>query len=194
MEATRTCHQPSAEEWESVAAPVQSEEAVPEMGSSSKGKLSSQNKVMSKTRAEAYISGGGRSVYERFSGDSLVGPLPYDVVFGLDWLTEQKLKGGSRMNVPQKDPCSEQAYDLLAKQLAGMAWAQTAALLCPTPKGYECQTREEKKVPVVALLEQAIANVRALSDALQGPYIMLHLPETGMTVVLRFSDESEREL
>ncbi|CDJ67621.1 hypothetical protein, conserved [Eimeria necatrix] len=29
--------------------------------------------------------------HARFSGDSLVGPVPYDVVLGLDWLTEHKV-------------------------------------------------------------------------------------------------------
>ena len=87
---------------------------------------------------------------ERFLGDFLVGPVPYDVVLGLDWLTEHKVawyshsdklrtyvngkwcelpavrtvaekpKGRGTTEVRTKTP-EEQAYDIFDKQVAGMS-------------------------------------------------------------------------
>ncbi|CDJ49899.1 OSJNBa0079C19.6 protein, related [Eimeria brunetti] len=95
---------------------------------------------------------------ECFTGDYLVGPVPYDIVLGLDWLIKQKVtryfqSDTLRMYLdgrwcelplvrthmdkrtedghqvaPKRTPV-EQPYDLLARQVAQMTEAQAAALL-----------------------------------------------------------------
>ncbi|CDJ50396.1 hypothetical protein EBH_0033280 [Eimeria brunetti] len=97
---------------------------------------------------------------ERFLGDFLVGPVPYDIVLGLDLLTEHKVawifqsdklrtyvngkwcelpvvrtaaehaKGSRNTAMRAKSP-AEQAYGLLAKKVAGMTSQGDAALLRP---------------------------------------------------------------
>ncbi|CDJ63238.1 hypothetical protein ENH_00037350 [Eimeria necatrix] len=88
--------------------------------------------------------------HTRFSVDDLVGPVPYDLVLGLDWLTEHKVAwyfqsdklrtyvNGQWCELPvvrtdestlQSDSPTvvhpltpaEQAYEILAKQVAGVA-------------------------------------------------------------------------
>ena len=103
--------------------------------------------------------------HARFFGNLLVGTVPYELVLGLDWLTEHKvawyfqsdklrtyvngqwcelpvvrtgeakLQGNSPTVVHPRTP-AEQAYEILAKQVAGMSAEQAAILLRPPPRRY----------------------------------------------------------
>ncbi|CDJ48360.1 OSJNBa0079C19.6 protein, related [Eimeria brunetti] len=99
----------------------------------------------------------------RLAGDFLVGPVPYDLVVGLDWLTNHRVawyfqpdklrtyvngqwcdlpvvrandvkqRKGSTQGMRQRTP-AEQAYDILAKQVADMTREEATALLLPPSK------------------------------------------------------------
>ncbi|CDJ68060.1 hypothetical protein ENH_00047390, partial [Eimeria necatrix] len=102
--------------------------------------------------------------HTRFSGDFLVGSVPYGLVLGLDWLTEHKVAwyfqsdklrtyvNGQWSELPvvrtgettlQRDSPTvvhprtpaEQAYEILAKQVAGMSAGGAAIFLRPPPRG-----------------------------------------------------------
>ena len=111
---------------------------------------------------------------ECFTGDYLVGPVPCDIVLGFDWLTRHKvawyfqsdklrthLDGrwcelplvrthmdkpteDDRQTAPKRTP-AEEAYDLLARQVAQMTEAEAAALLRSPPKRTKQRTKNWKE-------------------------------------------------
>ncbi|CDI81421.1 hypothetical protein EAH_00021620 [Eimeria acervulina] len=122
---------------------------------------------------------------ECFTGDYLVGPVPYDIVLGFDWLTKHKAawnfqsdKLGTYLDgrwcelplvrahmdrrteeghqtAPKQTP-AEEAYDLLAGQVSEMTEAEAAALLYPDASGYA----------IGGVLEQAGLPIGFLSRAM----------------------------
>ena len=138
-------------------------------------------------------------------GDFLVGPVPYDLVVGLDWLTEHKAawsflsdelralvegqwikltlvrlsKGRSeRVSDPLVSPKSpaERAYDLLARQIAEMPQEEAMALLRPQPMKHKSHTLKGLKVDIKALLQQARENTAQIQHPMQGLSLILALP------------------
>ncbi|CDJ63606.1 hypothetical protein ENH_00045770 [Eimeria necatrix] len=69
----------------------------------------------------------------RLAGDFLVGPVPYDLVRTL----------------------AEQAYDILAKQVADMTREEATALLRPPSKRYKPPSKGKRKAVVAAPIQQA---------------------------------------
>ncbi|CDJ49143.1 hypothetical protein EBH_0024360 [Eimeria brunetti] len=136
------------------------------------------------------------------------GPVPYDVVLGLDLLTEhnfaryfqtdklktyangrwcelpvgrtaaEHLKGGRAPIVRPKTP-AEQAYELLANQVAGISPEDAATFLRPRPKRYKSLTKAGRKVKIAFLVQQAVNNSKTLMEPVQGLYLILALPEVG---------------
>ncbi|CDJ50398.1 hypothetical protein EBH_0033300 [Eimeria brunetti] len=113
----------------------------------------------------------------RLAGDFSVGPVPYDLVVGLDWLTNHRLawyfqsdklrtyvngqwcdlpvvrandvkqRKGSTQGMRQRTP-AEQAYDILAKQLADMTREEATAFLRPPSKRYKLPSKRKRKAVV----------------------------------------------
>ncbi|CDJ65775.1 hypothetical protein ENH_00013030 [Eimeria necatrix] len=156
--------------------------------------------------------------HARFSGDFLVGTVSYDLVLGLDWLTEHKvashfqsdrlrtyvngqwcelpfvrtgeenLQGEYPTVVHPRTP-TEQAYEILAKQVAGMLAEETAIFLRPPPKRYKSHAKTKAKARITSLVHQAAADTKSRRAPLQGLHLILALPGAGSAVPVRFSDE-----
>ena len=80
---------------------------------------------------------------------------------------------------PKRTP-AEEAYDLLARQMAEMTEAEAAALLRSPPKRTNQRTKPGKKVPIKALIEQARTNTTGLRTPLHGMNMVLALSSTLM--------------
>ncbi|CDJ62243.1 hypothetical protein ENH_00009170 [Eimeria necatrix] len=135
--------------------------------------------------------------HTRFSEDVLVGPVPYDLVLGLDWLTEHKVAwyfqsdklrtyvNGQWCELPvvrtgettlQRDTATvvhprtpaEQAYEILAKQVAGMSAEEAAAYLRPPPRRYKSHAKTKAKARITSLVRQAADDTNDISTPLQG--------------------------
>ncbi|CDJ47364.1 OSJNBa0079C19.6 protein, related, partial [Eimeria brunetti] len=149
----------------------------------------------------------------RLSGDFLVGPVPSDLVVGLDWLTQHRVawyfqsdklrtyvngqwcdlpvvrakdvnqQNGGTQGVRQRTP-AEQAYDALARQIAGMTREEATALLRPPPKRYKTPTKGRRKAVVAALVQQATESAAWVRHPFQGLYAMLALPAVETNVAL----------
>ncbi|CDJ62567.1 Reverse transcriptase, related [Eimeria necatrix] len=154
----------------------------------------------------------------RLAGDFLVGPVPYDLVVGLDWLTEHRVawyfqsdklrtyvngqwcdlpvvratdatqRNGSTLGTRQRTP-AEQAYDILAKQVADMTREEATALLRPPSKRFKPPSRGKRKAVVAALLQQASESAACIRQPLQGLYVILALPAMESDVALRLVEE-----
>ncbi|CDJ49652.1 OSJNBa0079C19.6 protein, related [Eimeria brunetti] len=153
----------------------------------------------------------------RLAGDFLVGPVPYDLVVGLDWLTNHRVawyfqsdklrtyvngqwcdlpvvrandvtqRNGSTQGTRQRTP-AEQAYDILAKQVADMTREEATALLRP-PSKYKPPSKGKRKAVVAALIQQATESTACISHPLQGLYVILALPAMESNVALRLVEE-----
>ena len=156
--------------------------------------------------------------HARFSGDFLVGPVPYDLVLGLDWLTEHKvawyfqsdklrtyvngqwcelpvvrtgeatLRGDSSIAAHPKTP-AEQAYEILAKQVAGMSAEEAAIFLRPPPRRYKPHAKKKAKARITSLVRQAAEDTKDLKAPMHGLHLILALPEAGPAMPLRLADE-----
>ncbi|CDJ68079.1 OSJNBa0042D13.18 protein, related, partial [Eimeria necatrix] len=154
----------------------------------------------------------------RLAGDFLVGPVPYDLVVGLDWLTEHRVawyfqsdklrtyvdgqwcdlpvvratdatqRDGRTLGTRQRTP-AEQAYDILAKQVADMTREEATALLSPPSKRYKPPPRGKRKAVVAALLQQASESAACIHHPLQGLSVMLTLPAMESDVAVRLMEE-----
>ncbi|CDJ48236.1 Reverse transcriptase, related [Eimeria brunetti] len=152
------------------------------------------------------------------SGDLLVGPVPYDLVVGLDWLTNHRVawyfhsdklrayvngqrcdlpvarandvkqRNGSTQAIRQRTP-AEQAYDVLAKQVADMTREEATALLPPPPKRCKTPSKGRRKAVVAALIQQATETMACIRHSLQGLYAILALPAMESNVALRLLEE-----
>ncbi|CDJ62306.1 hypothetical protein ENH_00012560 [Eimeria necatrix] len=156
--------------------------------------------------------------HTRFSGDFLVGPVPYDLVLGLDWLTEHKVAwyfqsdklrtyvNGQWCELPvvrtgeatlQRDrptvvhprTPAEQAYEILAKKVAGMSAEEAAIFLRPPPRRYKSHAKTKAKARITSLVHQPAADTNDLRTPLHGLHLILALPKAGSVVPLRLSDE-----
>ena len=141
----------------------------------------------------------------RLCGHFLVGPVPYDIVLGLDWLTEHKVVWSFHSDklrayvygrwcyptlprTKKKKPRienfpaarlrtpAEQAYDILAKQIEDMSLDEPRAFLRPLPKRYKTPPRARNKVKIDTLLQWAKENTHDFSHPLHGMYNILALP------------------
>ncbi|CDJ67874.1 Reverse transcriptase, related, partial [Eimeria necatrix] len=154
----------------------------------------------------------------RLAGDFLVGPVPYDLVVGLDWLTEHRVawyfqsdklrtyvdgqwcdlpvvrateptqRDGRTLGSRQRTP-AEQAYDILAKQVADMTREEATALLSPPTKRYKPPPRGKRRAVVAALLQQASESAACIHHPLQGLSVILTLPVMESDVALRLAEE-----
>ncbi|CDJ67799.1 hypothetical protein ENH_00041700, partial [Eimeria necatrix] len=146
------------------------------------------------------------------------GPVPYDLVLGLDWLTEHKvawyfqsdklrtyvdgqwcelpvvrtgeatLRGDSSIAAQPRTP-AEQAYEILAKQVAGMSAEEAAIFLRPPPRRYKPLAKKKAKARITSLVRQAAADTKDLKAPMHGLHLILALPEAGPAMPLRLSDE-----
>ncbi|CDJ70440.1 hypothetical protein ENH_00083560 [Eimeria necatrix] len=137
---------------------------------------------------------------------------------GLDWLTEHKvawyfqsdklrtyvngqwcelpvlrtceatLQGDSPTVVHPRTP-EEQAYEILAKQVAGISAEEAAIFLRPPPRRFKSHAKTKAKARITSLLRQAAADTKDLKAPLYGLHLILALPEAGFAVPLRLSDE-----
>ncbi|CDI85000.1 hypothetical protein EPH_0013920 [Eimeria praecox] len=149
-----------------------------------------------------------------------VGPVPYDLVVGLDWLTnhrvawyfqsdklhtyvkgqwcdqpvvrtnDAKLRSGSTQGRHQRTP-AEQAYDILAKQVADMTNEEATALLRLPAKKYKSPPKGRRKAVVAVLLQQATENSACIRHPLQGLNAILALPAVESNVALRLVEERQ---
>ena len=145
-------------------------------------------------------------------------PVPYDLVLGLDWLTEHKVAwyfqsdklrtyvNGQWCELPvvrtgestlQSDTSTvvhprtpaEQAYVILAKQEAGMSAKDTAVSLRPPPRRYKSRAKTKAKARITSLVRQAADDTNDLKTPLHGLHLILALPGACSAVPLRLSDE-----
>ncbi|CDJ63256.1 OSJNBa0080E14.14 protein, related [Eimeria necatrix] len=156
--------------------------------------------------------------HARFSGDFLVGPVPYDLVLGLDWLTEHKvawyfqsdklrtyvngqwcelpvvrtgettLRGDSFIAAHPKTP-AEQAYEILANQVAGMSTEEAAIFLRPPPRRYKPHAKKKAKARITSLVRQAAEDTKDLKAPMHSLHLILALSEAGPAMPLRLADE-----
>ncbi|CDJ47229.1 hypothetical protein EBH_0015150 [Eimeria brunetti] len=150
--------------------------------------------------------------------DFLVGPVPYDLVVGLDWLTNHRVawyfqsdklrtyvngqscdlpvvrandvkqRNGSTQGMRQRTP-AEEAYDILAKQVADMTREEATALLRPPSKRYKSPSKGKRKAVVAAQIQQATESTACIRHPLQGLYVILALPAMESNVALRLVEE-----
>ncbi|CDJ52917.1 hypothetical protein EBH_0053470 [Eimeria brunetti] len=160
----------------------------------------------------------GREV--QVTAEGRVGPVPYDLVVGLDWLTQHRVawyfqsdklrtyvngqwcdlpvvrakdvnqQNGGTQGVRQRTP-AEQAYDALARQIGGMTREEASALLRPPPKRYKTPTKGRRKAVVAALIQQATESAACIRHPFQGLYAMLDFPAVETNVALRLVEERQ---
>ncbi|CDJ54045.1 hypothetical protein EBH_0073890 [Eimeria brunetti] len=143
---------------------------------------------------------------ECFTGDFLVGPIPYDIIFGIDWLVNHKVAwyfqsdklqtyvNGRRCGLPVQrkelkpptdapattEPAktsADSAYDALAQQVARMTAGEAATLLRQPPKCYKSRHRAGDRVKIKDVLREARKDTAALERALEGLHFVAVLPE-----------------
>ena len=137
-----------------------------------------------------------------FTGYFLLGPVPHELLLGLDWLTEQKLAwyfqsdklrtcmNGKWCGLPvvrtcedkstrsdTKEACqrtpAEQAYDTLAIQVGGMTSVDAAVFVRPPPRRYNYYIKAGLKVPIDSIVQQAGKIMQTLRERVQGLYNVL---------------------
>ncbi|CDJ36480.1 uncharacterized protein EMH_0087110 [Eimeria mitis] len=142
---------------------------------------------------------------ECFTGDFLVGPIPYSVILGIDWLVNHKVawyfqsdklrtyvkgrwcnlpvlrKGsepmrGALLDSEPTKTAVDHAYDELAKQVARMTAEEAAAFLCPPSERYKTQRRARGRIKVKDILRQAREDTAVLKGAIQGLNCVVVLP------------------
>ncbi|CDJ47594.1 hypothetical protein EBH_0073740 [Eimeria brunetti] len=136
----------------------------------------------------------------------LVGPIPYEIILGIDWLVNHKVAwyfqpdklrtyvNGRWCDLPvlrkelrpptdapatteQAKTPANRAYDALAQQVARMTAWEAAALLRPPPKGYKSRHRAGDRVKIKDVLREARKDTAALERALEGLHFVAVLPE-----------------
>lgn len=128
-----------------------------------------------------------------FSGDFLVGPIPFDIILGLEWFLKYevswhfsspklrihdgerrfevpvKLVGGGPEGAPVRAPGtkrtdSEHAYDLLAKQVAGMAPEEVGQLLRQSAVRNKTRRRGGERVKIKDITREAARKLAGVQD------------------------------
>ncbi|CDJ65143.1 hypothetical protein ENH_00000980 [Eimeria necatrix] len=84
---------------------------------------------------------------------------------------------------------AEQAYEILAKQVAGMSAEEAAVFLRPPPRRYKSHAKTKAKARITSLVRQAADDTNDLRTPLHGLHLILALPEACSAVPLRLSDE-----
>ncbi|CDJ62503.1 OSJNBa0042D13.18 protein, related [Eimeria necatrix] len=84
---------------------------------------------------------------------------------------------------------AEQAYKILAKQVAGMSADEAAVFLRAPPRRYKSHAKSKAKARITSLVRQAAAGTNDLRTPLHGLHLILALPEAGSAVPRRLSDE-----
>ncbi|CDJ48366.1 hypothetical protein, conserved [Eimeria brunetti] len=144
--------------------------------------------------------------WECFTGDFLVGPTPYNVVLGIDWLINHQVawyfqsdklrkyvngrwhdlpvlrKGnGPPADTPttegQAKTQADRAYDVVAHHVSRISAEEAAALLCPPPKSYKSRHRKGARVQIKDLLRKARIDTEELERVLDGLDFIAALPE-----------------
>ena len=129
-----------------------------------------------------------------FTGDYLVGPVPYDLILGLDWLKRQGITwsftadtlyanvDGSLCQLPalckpaDSAPTrplafgpaffpAEEAYNVLAQQVSQMSAAEATSLLRPSPNRYKGKSKTRARVSIETLVRQAHTDTSATTNA-----------------------------
>ena len=140
-----------------------------------------------------------------FTGDYLVGPIPYGLILGLDWLKGQGVTwrfssntllanvNGEWCQLPvvcktglpplmlPKVPLAattpaEEAYIALAEQVSHMTTAEAAALLRPPPKRYKKKRKATARVPIEKIVQEAHLNNAKLRTTTESLSAILPVP------------------
>ncbi|CDJ33139.1 uncharacterized protein EMH_0014920 [Eimeria mitis] len=148
---------------------------------------------------------------ECFTGNFLVGQVPYAVILGIDWLDKYKVawffesdrlrtyvngrmhslpvlrKEGERLDgTPRtrETPKTETdcAYEALAHQISQMTAEEAAVFLRPTPKRYKAKTRRKRGIKIKDLINRARKNTEEMKGATEGLNCIIMLPETGVVL------------
>ncbi|CDJ50412.1 hypothetical protein EBH_0033510 [Eimeria brunetti] len=105
----------------------------------------------------------------------------------------KKSKGGSAAEALNRTRV-EQAFDILAIQVAGMNAEETPVFLLPAPKRCSSHTRARGKVRIASLVQHANENAKCLRDPLHGFHLILALPQAGGTVAFTLPDNGQEGL
>ncbi|CDJ33308.1 uncharacterized protein EMH_0015510 [Eimeria mitis] len=135
---------------------------------------------------------------ECFTGDFLVGPIPFPIILGIDWLVNHDVAwyfqsdkirtyvNGRWCNLPvlrrggdvnphgktkkaeRAKSAADRAYEELAAQVARMTVEEAAALLRPPPKRYKSRHKAGERVKIKDILRQAREDTANLEGALEG--------------------------
>ncbi|CDJ38287.1 hypothetical protein ETH_00025035 [Eimeria tenella] len=98
------------------------------------------------------------------------------------------MQGDSHIVAPPKTP-AEQAYDILAKQVAGMSAEEAAIFLRPPLERHKSHAKTKTKARITSLVPQAAADAKNLGAPLHGLHHILALPDAGSSVALRFTEK-----
>ncbi|CDJ45924.1 hypothetical protein EBH_0010340 [Eimeria brunetti] len=144
--------------------------------------------------------------WECFTGDFLVGSVPYDVILGLDWLIHhrvawyfqsekfrtyvngrqcellvQRKSNGPTADTPatggKAKTARDRAYDVLAQQVSSVTAQEAATLRRRPPKRYNSRHRADERVKIKDLLREARRGTENLERALGGLQLIAALPE-----------------
>ncbi|CDJ36209.1 uncharacterized protein EMH_0070210 [Eimeria mitis] len=145
---------------------------------------------------------------ECFTGDFLIGPIPFPIILGIDWLVNydvawyfqsDKIRtyvNGRWFNLPvlrrgryatpqreakntdQTKTAADRAYEELAAQVAKMSVEEAAALLRPPPKRYKSRRKAGVRVKIRDILQKAREDTANLKRALEGLHFVVALPAT----------------
>ena len=160
---------------------------------------------------------------ECFSGEFLVGPIPYDIILGVDWLTRHKVtwyfqpdkfrtyiygrwrdlpverrrarpsKTGKLLKA-QSSTKAEEAYKLLSQQVSRTTAGEAVKLVRPQSKRYKPHHERNKRVPIKMLLQEAKAGTMKLQSALDGLHAAIMLPARGADAICRLNEERQGPL
>ncbi|CDJ33193.1 uncharacterized protein EMH_0015060 [Eimeria mitis] len=152
----------------------------------------------------AVATRGQRWYLECSTGDFLVGPIPYAVILGIDWLVNHKVawyfqsdklrtyvngrwcdrpvlcregdsSQGTQAYAEPVKTAADHAYDDLARQVDRMSAEEAAALLRPPTKRYKSRHRARGRVRIKDILREAREDTAALKRALEGLHCVVFL-------------------
>ena len=141
-----------------------------------------------------------------FTGDYLIGPIPYDLLLGLDWLKRHEITwrfstntlhatiNGEVCQLPvvcktglpilSKTKTSkaiatpaEDAYHALAQQVSQMTTEEASSLLRPPPKRYKTRCKAKARVRIDELVRKAHDSTSNLQSAADGLNAILAMPK-----------------
>ncbi|CDJ30319.1 uncharacterized protein EMH_0006090 [Eimeria mitis] len=161
---------------------------------------------------------------ECFTGNFLVGPIPFPIILGIDWLVNHKVawyfqsdkirtyvngrwcdlpvlrRGGATSTQDNTTPkeqiktAADRAYEELAAQVAKMSVEEAKALLRPPPKRYKSRHRAGERVRIKDILQKAREDTANLKGALEGLHLVVALPATEPERVVRVPTERQGPL